>query len=42
MWRPHWASGETVDEEYLSKVGVLTRLPAWREQADTLLGLAEA
>ncbi len=36
------ASGETVDEEYLSKVGVLTRLPAWREQADTLLGLAEA
>ncbi|AKU50857.1 MULTISPECIES: HDOD domain-containing protein [Xanthomonas] len=36
------ASGETVDEEYLSKVGVLTRLPTWREQADTLLGLAEA
>ncbi|PPU04503.1 hypothetical protein XarbCFBP7408_02925 [Xanthomonas arboricola pv. guizotiae] len=36
------ASGETVDEEYLSKVGVLARLPAWREQADTLLGLAEA
>lgn len=36
------ASGETVDEEYLSRVGVISRLPTWREQADTLLGLAEA
>ncbi|WP_165958546.1 HDOD domain-containing protein [Xanthomonas oryzae] len=36
------ASGESVDEEYLTKVGVIARLPSWREQADTLLGLAEA
>ncbi|WDM66976.1 MULTISPECIES: HDOD domain-containing protein [Xanthomonas] len=36
------ASGEMVDEEYLSKVGVIARLPTWREQADTLLGLTEA
>ncbi len=36
------ASGETVDEEYLNKVGVIARLPVWREQADTLLGLADA
>jgi len=36
------ASGETVDEEYLTKVGVINRLPNWREQADTLMGLAEA
>ncbi|MEE7546211.1 HDOD domain-containing protein [Xanthomonas sp. Kuri4-1] len=36
------ASGEPVDEEYLAKVGVLSRLPSWREQADALLGLAEA
>ncbi|KAB7764446.1 HDOD domain-containing protein [Xanthomonas maliensis] len=36
------ASGEPVDEEYLGKVGVISRLPAWREQAETLLGLTEA
>ncbi|QBG82802.1 HDOD domain-containing protein [Xanthomonas oryzae] len=36
------ASGESVDEEYLAKVGVIARLPSWREQADTLLGIAEA
>ncbi|AGI09902.1 HDOD domain-containing protein [Xanthomonas citri] len=36
------ASGESVDEEYLTKVGVIARLPSWREQADTLLGLTEA
>ncbi|HBK47578.1 MAG TPA: hypothetical protein DDZ67_14320 [Xanthomonadaceae bacterium] len=34
------ASGEQVDEEYLSKVGVIAKLPAWRDQAETLTGLA--
>jgi len=33
------ASGEPVDETYLAKVGVLPRLPAWREQAETLTGM---
>ena len=33
------AAGEPVDEEYLAKVGVLSRLPAWRDQAETLTGL---
>lgn len=37
------ASGAPVDEEYLTKVGVISRLPAWREQAETLTGqVAEA
>ena len=37
------AAGEPVDEEYLAKVGVLSRLPTWRDQAETLTGLvAEA
>ncbi len=37
------ASGAPVDEEYLSKVGVISRLPAWREQAETITGqVAEA
>ncbi len=34
------AGGTEVDEEYLAKVGVLNKLPTWREQAETLLGLA--
>jgi HD-like signal output (HDOD) protein len=34
------AGGEPVDEAYLAKVGVISRLPAWREQAEGLLGLA--
>lgn len=34
-------SGNPVDEEYLRKVGVLSKLDGWREQADKLLGLAE-
>lgn len=34
-------SGDPVDEEYLRRVGVLAKLPAWRDQADRLLGLAE-
>lgn len=33
------ASGEPVDEAYLAKVGVLPRLPGWREQAETLTGM---
>lgn len=37
------ASGEPVDEDYLARVGVIARLPAWREQAETLTGqVAEA
>lgn len=34
------ASGSPVDEDYLTKVGVIGRLPSWREQAETLSGLA--
>ncbi|WDS37598.1 HDOD domain-containing protein [Pseudoxanthomonas sp.] len=34
-------SGNPVDEEYLRKVGVLPKLPGWREQAEKLLGRAE-
>src|SRR5690606_2231426 len=30
------ANDEPVDESYLSKVGVISRLPAWREQAENL------
>ncbi len=37
------ASGTAVDEAYLAKVGVLSRLPTWREQSETLTGqVAEA
>lgn len=35
------ASGNPVDEEYLQRVGALPKLPAWREQAEKLMGLAE-
>ena len=34
------ARGESVDEHYLAQVGMLTRLPQWREQADALSGPA--
>jgi HD-like signal output (HDOD) protein/CheY-like chemotaxis protein len=36
------AGGEPIDEDYLGKVGVLAKLPNWREQAETLTGLAHA
>lgn len=34
------ASGEPVDEEYLARAGVLSKLPAWCEQADAMMGLS--
>ncbi|MFT4248440.1 MAG: HDOD domain-containing protein [Pseudomonas sp.] len=34
------ASGEPVDEDYLARVGVIARLPAWQQQAETLSGQA--
>ncbi|MBN6152114.1 HDOD domain-containing protein [Xanthomonas sp. AmX2] len=36
------ASGTDVDEEYLSKTGMLGKLPIWREQAESLMGLTAA
>lgn len=34
------AGGEPVNEEYLTKVGVIARLPTWQQQAETLSGQA--
>ncbi|WP_254460509.1 HDOD domain-containing protein [Xanthomonas sacchari] len=36
------ASGSEVDEEYLAKTGMLSKLPTWREQAENLMGLTSA
>jgi HD-like signal output (HDOD) protein len=34
------ASGEPVNRDYLAKVGMIARLPAWEEQAETFSGQA--
>ncbi len=36
------ASGSEIDEDYLTKTGMLNKLPTWREQAETLMGLTSA
>ncbi|MDL5365726.1 response regulator [Xanthomonas sp. NCPPB 2654] len=36
------ASGTEIDEDYLAKTGVLNKLPTWREQAESLMGLTSA